>query len=815
MHTRILSATVALVALALGGVAVAAPASAADADVRINEVRSNSTTGAPDFIELVNVGTAPVDISGWVLRDDQDANGDVFDAGTVLEPGAFLVVEPTFGLGANDSARLFDDALMPIDAYSWTAHAFTEGRLPDGTGAFVDTEPTPGAANVARVATVQPQPAETGIRINEVLSNDPVLPDFVELTNVGATPVDVSGWILRDDDPLSTLRIAAGTIVAPGAFVVIETNASPDGFGLGRVDAISVITADGTGLADTYAWTDHATSEGRVPDGTGAFVDTEITRGQANVERRIASPIVLNEVESSGDPVSDWVELANTDTVNPVDVSGWTIRDGDPTNPTITLPAGTEIESGGYLGIRTDSPEDVFGLGSTDRVTVRDQTGAVIDTFGWSGGHAPTTFGRCPDMTGAFGVTARSTFATMNACDVVEAPQGQPWPFGQSVVDAIARDTFGDDTSGLDLGADGTLYVVNNGLGEVYAMSATDGVYAVDRTWSVTYPDGTGQPDSEGVSVAGDGSLLLATERNDAASAVSRPSVLRIVPGADGTTTATQEWNLAGITGPIGANGGPEAVEWISDEDAVRLGVVGADGQPYDPAAFGPHLGGIAAVAVESTGLIHLVVLEEDGTATLLQTTQPGDVAPFVMSLDWRAGGNELWGLCDDVCGNTSAQYAFVDGVLGVQGEFEPPAAMDPTFTNEGMVIQWCDANPDAVPTVLWASDSAHGGISLRAAPGGDCVAVGPGPGPTPGGPPPTGPAPTDPAPTDPVPTAPTAPTAPTPTAPPVAGGEAAGQSGTLPRTGSEGAFGVLALALLLMAAGGVLVARRSAAGRP
>ncbi|MFM2475383.1 lamin tail domain-containing protein, partial [Burkholderia cenocepacia] len=196
MHTRVLSLA-ALTVVALGGVVGASPALAADTDIRINEVQSNSATGAPDFVELLNAGTDPVDVGGWVLRDDQDANGDVIAAGTTIAPGAFLVIQPTFGLGANDSARLFDDALVAIDATSWTAHAFTEGRLPDGTGSFVDTEPTPGEPNVARAVTVEPVPVETGIRINEVLSNDPVLEDFVELTNVGAMPVDISGWLLR------------------------------------------------------------------------------------------------------------------------------------------------------------------------------------------------------------------------------------------------------------------------------------------------------------------------------------------------------------------------------------------------------------------------------------------------------------------------------------------------------------------------------------------------------------------------------------------------------------------------------------------
>ena len=53
----------------------------------------------------------------------------------------------TFGLGAPDSARLYDPAGNLVDSYSWTTHAVgTYGRCPDGTGSpSSDSTPTPGA----------------------------------------------------------------------------------------------------------------------------------------------------------------------------------------------------------------------------------------------------------------------------------------------------------------------------------------------------------------------------------------------------------------------------------------------------------------------------------------------------------------------------------------------------------------------------------------------------------------------------------------------------------------------------------------------
>ena len=120
------------------------PASADDlvpSTVKINEVESNGGTPG-DWVELVNTGAAPVDVSGWVVKDNDDTHAFTVAAGTTVAAGAFLAldVDPVFGLGGADSARLFlPDATTLVDSYSWTAHAATTyGRCPDGTGTFVD-----------------------------------------------------------------------------------------------------------------------------------------------------------------------------------------------------------------------------------------------------------------------------------------------------------------------------------------------------------------------------------------------------------------------------------------------------------------------------------------------------------------------------------------------------------------------------------------------------------------------------------------------------------------------------------------------------
>ena len=133
-------------------VGVASPsAHAASTGPRINEVESSG--GSPgDWIELTNTGTAAVDLSSWVLKDNDDSHVYTIASGTTLAPGAFKAfdVDSTFGLGSSDSARLYQPGGSTlVDSYSWTSHASTTyGRCADGTGAFVTTvASTKGAAN--------------------------------------------------------------------------------------------------------------------------------------------------------------------------------------------------------------------------------------------------------------------------------------------------------------------------------------------------------------------------------------------------------------------------------------------------------------------------------------------------------------------------------------------------------------------------------------------------------------------------------------------------------------------------------------------
>src|SRR5437899_2654476 len=102
------TALIGLLAVLVAGLAFAAPATAADTDIKINEVESSGRTPG-DWIGLVNTASTPVDISNFVLKDNDDTHTFTIPAGTTLAAGAFQAfdVEASFGLGSADSARLY------------------------------------------------------------------------------------------------------------------------------------------------------------------------------------------------------------------------------------------------------------------------------------------------------------------------------------------------------------------------------------------------------------------------------------------------------------------------------------------------------------------------------------------------------------------------------------------------------------------------------------------------------------------------------------------------------------------------------------
>ncbi|KAA9135550.1 lamin tail domain-containing protein, partial [Microbacterium caowuchunii] len=710
-----------------GAANICTPPSVAGSIV-INEVDSQPA----DWVEFHNPGTEAFDVSGYEIRDNSDDHRWRFPAGATIAAGGFLVVDEAteglvdgatdrfgaaIGIGSADRIRLFDPRGERVDdTEPWEGHAAIDGdaaavtlaRCPDGEGPFVLARATPGAANEC----VMP-----AVAINEVESNNDAT-DWVEIMNTGVTAVDISGWTVMDNDPvghaLEATPLPSGTLLAPGAFFVFD-QPTDFVFGLGNGDTVTVRDARGNVVAE-HVYAAHADGVwARCADGTGPFSDVAVsTKGLRNA---CGNPIRINEVESDGGDPDDWIELVNP-TAAALDVSGIVVKDDDDSHA-YTIPAGTSIAAGGYLVI--SRAELGFGLGGGDAVRVFDGD-LVVDDTTWGAGHAAVTWGRCPDTTGAFAVTAESTPGAANVC-AGEVPLGL-WPGAAAVTPLDATPMFLADSSGLDVqvGEDGVfLWAVDNGTGRFWKLAvAADGATTFAEGWEngkrarfqkdADAPRAAG-PDAEGITVAGDGFVYLASERDNSAKGVNRNTVLKIDPSAPGPdVVASQEWDLTGLLPAVGANLGVEAVEWIPD--TVLAGALFDDtsGAVYDPARYPGHGDGLFFVGVEDTGGVYAFALNADGSAALVATIDPGLAG--VMALDHDSVLGVLWAVCDDGCGGTAAQIV-LNGTDRPEISLVARPGEMPNVNNEGFATAPASLTRDGQRPAWWFQDGVTSG-SLR-----------------------------------------------------------------------------------------------------
>ncbi|MBL9202998.1 MAG: lamin tail domain-containing protein [Opitutaceae bacterium] len=318
-------------------------------NVRINEVLASNTATLsfssvfPDVVELVNVGNAPADLSGWGLTDNAALPYKyVFPAGTTLAPGAFLVVHASgnsavpaprtgFALGASgDDLTLTRSAAVGggiADSVAWGQQIadFSIGRLADGTWGLC--RPTLGAAN--RPAALSPAKS---VRINEWLADASLTRtnDFIELHNPGPLPVDLGGHFLTDNPsgwPNRSL-IPPLTFIGAGAYLVMVADNDPSkgpdhvGFRLSSVQGEIGLVSPSLDVLDHVIYGPQRTdiSQGRTAGGTISFVGMVPSPGAANSR--------LN-ADFDADGMPDAWEIAHgLNPYDPLDANLDTDRDG-------------------------------------------------------------------------------------------------------------------------------------------------------------------------------------------------------------------------------------------------------------------------------------------------------------------------------------------------------------------------------------------------------------------------------------------------------------------------------------------------------
>ncbi len=373
-------------------------------DVMINEVMSSNkmtltheTLGSPDWIEIYNSGSKPVDLTGFGLSDNiRNLHKYIFPEGTVIPAGGYLLTyacdddktEPTglpcigFGLSKSGDKLYLSDLYYEILSEVEIPALKTDvsfARKSDDVFGYCD-KPTPGAANDDSSIYDNPSLLYTTVDastlvISEVDPTGTAGGPWVELYNNSNGTLSLSDFYLSDREANLTKYRLPDKEIPTGGYAVIYLDGNQTGehemeadFRLGKKDTALFLSGKEGNLIDQCSW------EPELPEGL-VIVHGEKknsytaypTPGEANSEILLDSfdfspmdasdPIRINEVlQKNKFSIVDkygsrdsWVELYNSSDRD-VSLKGYFLSDNENNLFKFPLP-DIEMKAGEYLVI--------------------------------------------------------------------------------------------------------------------------------------------------------------------------------------------------------------------------------------------------------------------------------------------------------------------------------------------------------------------------------------------------------------------------------------------------------------------------------
>jgi hypothetical protein len=416
-------------------------ADALGSPLRITEIMFNPIGGdAYEFLELQNVSPTAVNLGFHSIEGINFA----FAPGTLLQPGQVIVLG-SLASPANWNARYpgvtafarYDgrldnggEKLGIRDAAGkllWSVDYDDEGGWPsaaDGQGASLEIidafgdpdDPANWRASVAAngtPGTITPPPGQGAVVINEVMAengnvvpNGGFFPDWVELHNPGAQPVDLAGWSLSDDSNPRKFVFPAGTTIAAGGYLVVwcDTNSLVPGlrapFGLGRNGDTVLLYDANTNRVDAVGFGIQLPTH-TIGQIAGVWQLNQPTPNAANAVAAAASTgnLVINEWLANSVPGGDdWVELYNS-SASPVSLRGVYLS---VSNALHQLNALSFIAPGGYAQLLADENSGAnhldFNLPAAGgTIVLYSESGAELDRVTYGAQAQGVSQGRLPD----------------------------------------------------------------------------------------------------------------------------------------------------------------------------------------------------------------------------------------------------------------------------------------------------------------------------------------------------------------------------------------------------------------------------------
>ena len=403
--------------------------------------------GYPDYIELHNGSSERADISGYGLSDSLlEGAKYVFPAGTVLEPGAYVVVwcggeaeddmHAPFKLSAGEEAVLFDASGRPLDTA--VLNSVDSGMVLRREGeVWTQAKPCPGypktEEGMAEYEASLKETEDMGLYINEFMASNATTicdsfgsySDWIELYNSTDTDMDISGFGISDNlsQPMK-YRFPDGTTIAAKGYLVVFCSGN-EGMQNGELHAPfglrsygeDVVIANRAGrIIDSYSFKNQETdvSMARMPDGTGELQpNSQPSPGYPNTGAGYSAFDAANRLPlggvyisefggSTGSVASDWVELHNS-TGSAVSLAGYGLSN-NPKNPAKWVFPDISIEPGEYLLLYATGSADKaqkknlklnFNISSTgETLFFFDPNGKLIDKLSAGRMRSGQSYGR-------------------------------------------------------------------------------------------------------------------------------------------------------------------------------------------------------------------------------------------------------------------------------------------------------------------------------------------------------------------------------------------------------------------------------------
>jgi hypothetical protein len=382
----------------------------------VNELMaSNDTTVADeagdydDWIEIYNLGLAPVDLEGFYLTDDPADPTAWALPDTSISAGGYLLVwaddEPaegplhaTFRLsGSGEYVALYHpDGATLVDSVTFGAQTVdvSYGRFPDGSPSWVSMSvPTPGASNT--VPTDLP-PVITATR------HEPLYPEESEPAVVTCTVTDDTG-------------VTGVTLYADWSGGFTATDMADDGqHGDGQAaDGTYGATVGGQSGGTLVSYYVIATDDGGNTSSHPSGAPQQVHRYLVGFER---PQVALNEFMASNDATiadevgeyDDWLELFNYGAVG-VDLAGLFLSD-DFTEPAKWALPPVTLDPGEYLLVWADDDEEQGELHATFKLSANGEELGLfaspalysmpVDTVSFGPQTSDVSRGRYPDGAG-------------------------------------------------------------------------------------------------------------------------------------------------------------------------------------------------------------------------------------------------------------------------------------------------------------------------------------------------------------------------------------------------------------------------------